>query len=323
MAILAIQFFVLIIESIVTNPLCKACNDCSIGGDSTKSGRAVTGGLVEDATFVQNSTKIRRLYRVFIYPLALGGVAMLVGQAVSGARFGMAWAEGIVGQKMHTDETTGVTSLAFNPVLLSEMVYDQTIATVAITVVIGLTVGAALQRHLINGVGCFSATLFFAWLALVVVFALPLLVYANLRSVFNQDKANEDCAAFPNSGYDFSRGACEARWWTFLTGGILVFSTLLIMTVFGLLEASTSILKVRNKALVKMRELRGFHPAFRADSAVLTSSGFEKGVETRRLLSGSFSSPDEPFFNFKTATTVDTTNQLLYAPRMQLSASRA
>ena len=323
LAILAIQFFVLIIESIVTNPLCKACNDCSIGGDSTKSGRAVTGGLVEDATFVQNSTKIRRLYRVFIYPLALGGVAMLVGQAVSGARFGMAWAEGIVGQKMHTDETTGVTSLAFNPVLLSEMVYDQTIATVAITVVIGLTVGAALQRHLINGVGCFSATLFFAWLALVVVFALPLLVYANLRSVFNQDKANEDCAAFPNSGYDFSRGACEARWWTFLTGGILVFSTLLIMTVFGLLEASTSILKVRNKALVKMRELRGFHPAFRADSAVLTSSGFEKGVETRRLLSGSFSSPDEPFFNFKTATTVDTTNQLLYAPRMQLSASRA
>ena len=36
----------------------------------------------------------------------------------------MAWAEGIVGQKMHTD-ANGVTAPAFNPVLLSEMVYDQ------------------------------------------------------------------------------------------------------------------------------------------------------------------------------------------------------
>lgn len=321
LAILAIQLFVLILESIVTNPICKTCNDCSIGGNK-QSGRVIQGGLVDDAKLVQNATKIRRLYRVFIWPLAIGSVTMLFGQAVSGARFGMAWAEGIVGQKMYTDEATGVTAPAFNPVLLSEMVYDQTIATVAITVVIGLTVGAALQRHLINGVGCFSATLFFAWLALVVVFALPLLVYANLRSVFNQDKANVDCAAFPSSGYDFSRGACEARWWTFLTGGIVLFATLLLMTVFGLIEASTSILKVRNKALVKLRELRGFHQAFRADSTVRTSSGFENGIENRRLLNG-FNSPDEPFFNFKTKATADSTNQMLYAPRMQLSAARA
>lgn len=321
LAILAIQFFVLVIESVVTNPLCKTCNDCAIGGNK-QSGRTIDSGVVDAAKLVQNATKIRRLYQVFIYPLAIGSVIMLLGQAISGARFGMAWAEGIVGQKMHTDETTGVTALAFNPVLLSEMVYDQTIATVAITVVIGLTVGAALQRHLINGVGCFSATLFFAWLALVVVFALPLLVYANLRSVFNQDKANVDCAAFPNSGYDFSRGACEARWWTFITGGIILFATLLLMTVFGLIEASTSILKVRNKALVKLRELRGFHQAFRADSTVRTSSGFENGIENHRLLNG-FSSPDEPFFNFKTTATADSTNQMLYAPRMQLSAARA
>ena len=321
MAILAIQFFVLILESIVTNPLCKTCNDCAIGGNK-QTGRTIDSGVVDAAKLVQNATKIRRLYQVFIYPLVIGSVIMLLGQAISGARFGMAWAEGIVGQKMHTDETTGLTEPAFNPVLLSEMVYDQTIATVAITAVIGLTVGAALQRHLINGVGCFSATLFFAWLALVVIFALPLLVYANLRSVFNQDKANEDCAAFPNSGYDFSRGACEARWWTFITGGIILFATLLLMTVIGLIEASTSILKVRNKALVKLRELRGFHQAFRADSTVRTSSGFENGIENHRLLSG-FTSPDEPFFNFKTTATVDTTNQMLYAPRMQLSTSRA
>lgn len=262
LAILVIQFLVLIIEGIVTNPMCKICNN--LGGIGEKSnGRAIDSGIIEGAKLVQNATKIRRLYRFFIYPLIVGGVVMILGQAISGARFGMAWAEGIVGQKMHTDDATGITAPAFNPVLLSEMVYDQTIATVAITIVVGLVIGAALQRHLINGVGCFSATLFFSWLVLVVVFALPLLIYANLRSIFNEDKANEDCKAFPSSGYDFSKGACEARWWTFITGGIILFSTLLVMTAFGLAEASASILKVRNKALVKLRQLRGFHPAFR------------------------------------------------------------
>ena len=322
LAILASQLFVLILEGIVTNPLCSLCNN--LGGLGEKSnGRAVDSGMVEQAKLVQNATKVRRLYRFFIYPLALGGIIMILGQAISGARFGMAWAEGIVGQKMHTDET-GVTAPAFNPVLLSEMVYDQTVATLAITIVVGLVIGAALQRHLINGVGCFSATLFFAWLVLVIVFALPLLIYANVRSVFNQDKANEDCAAFPSSGYDFSKGACEARWWTFITGGIILFATLLVMTAFGLAEASNSILKVRNKALVKLRQLRGFHPAFREgpESRVSSVLGGASAIENQRLLGG-FQSPDENFFNFKTSIDVQSTDHMLYAPRMQLASASA
>jgi hypothetical protein len=319
LAILGIQILVLFIEGIVTNPLCSLCNN--LGGVGEKSnGRAIDSGIIEEAKLVQNATKIRRLYRFFIYPLIIGGIVMILGQAISGARFGMAWAEGIVGQKMHTDKE-GNTQPAFNPVLLSEMVYDQTIATMAITIVVGLVIGAALQRHLINGVGCFSATLFFAWLVLVVVFALPLLIYANLRSIFNQDKANEDCAAFPSSGYDFSKGACEARWWTFATGGIILFATLLVMTAFGLAEASASILKVRNKALVKLKQLRGFHPACREgpESRVSSVLGGPDAIETQRLLGG-FKSTDENFFNFKTSLDTQSTDAILYAPRMQLSS---
>ena len=323
LAILVIQVLVLVLEGIVTNPLCSLCNN--LGGIGEKSnGRALDSGMVEEAKLVQNATKVRRLYRFFIYPLMIGGVVMILGQAISGARFGMAWAEGIVGQKMHTDEITGVTEPAFNPTLLSEMVYDQTVATLAITVVVGLVIGAALQRHLINGVGCFSATLFFAWLVLVIVFALPLLIYANVRSVFNQDKANEDCAAFPSSGYDFSKGACEARWWTFITGGVILFATLLVMTAFGLAEASNSILKVRNKALVKLKQLRGFHPAFREgpESRVSSVLGGASTIENQRLLGG-FKSPDENFFNFKTSIDTMSTDQMLYAPHMQLKPAIA
>ncbi len=251
---------------------------------------------------------------------------MIAGQAVSGARFGMAWAEGVVAQKMYTP-SDGAPRLAFNEVTLSEMVYDQTIATMAIAIVVGLVIGAAVQRHLINGVGCFSATLFFAWLALVVIFALPLLIYANLRSIFNQDKANEDCAAFPDTGYDFSRGACEARWWNFLTGGILLFGTILVMTGFGLIEASTSILKVRNKVAVRLRRLRGYHPAMRDGPSMLASDAhvaYSQGqIEKHHLLGGGagFRSPDESFFNFKTNAHADGSNELLYAPRIQLAAA--
>ena len=129
LAILGIQIFVLIIEGIVTNPLCKSCNDCAIGGDK-QSGRSIDGGIIGKAKLVTNATKIRRLYGVFIYPLILGSIVLLLGQAISGARFGMAWAEGIVGQKMHIDEITGVKAPAFNPTLLSEMVYDQVKASV-------------------------------------------------------------------------------------------------------------------------------------------------------------------------------------------------
>ena len=78
--------------------------------------------------------------------------------------------------------------------------------------------GAVLQRHLM-GLGCFQR-LSFAWVILIIIFILPLLIYASVRSIFNEDEANEDCSAFPN-GYDFSKGACEVLL-TFLIGGGLV-----------------------------------------------------------------------------------------------------
>ena len=53
-----------------------------------------------------------------------------------------------------------------------------------------------------------------------------------------------------------------------------------------------------------------------------TSAPFGDNVENHRLLGG-FQSPDEPFFNFKTSAMADTTDQMLYAPRMKLSVGTA
>lgn len=318
--IILIQIFVLFVEGIVTAPFCGPCNRI---GNTNVDGMAVDRGIVDTAKFVTNKASYRRLFKVLIYPLVIGVVVLIAGQAVSGARFGMAWAEGVVGQQMHTDEATGVVTPAFDPVELSEKVYDQTVATLAITVACGLVTGVALQRHLINGVGCFSATLFFGWLALIAIFALPLLIYANVRSVFNVDEANKDCASFPDTGYDLSKLACEARFWTFIAGGILVLITIVVMTIFGLIEAMGSILRTSNKALVRIKKFRGMHPVMRAGGAsggMSAAPYSDGGSDVNKELLGGYRSRDEKFFNFKTAASAggDDANNLLYAPRIQL-----
>lgn len=300
-------------------------NKCNRAFNST-GGRTAVGAKFDVAQFVRVTQKYRRLMRIFLPSFLLGGVVMILGQAISGARFGMAWAEGVVGITMHTDDTTGVSSKAFNEVLLSEQVYDQSIATIAMTIAIGLVIGAALQRHLIMGAGCFSAVLFFAWLGLVIVFFLPLLIYASVRSIFNLSKANEDCASFPDSGYDFEKGACEARFYTFLIGGGLIVIVVGLMTLFGLFEALPNITAVRNKALARIRQGRGTHEVFNPTLGTVAPYRPVSVEDHAPLLahnqSAGYRSPDEGFFNFKSTLSTEGTNHtdnLLYAPRVSFS----
>lgn len=326
LATLLIQLGALLLLPLTTTRLFWCCNRPA--GSSTDKDRLVAGDNDEEPALVTNKSQLRRLMGLFIWPLLLGAIVLIAGQAVSGARFGMAWAEGVVGKQTHTDKTTGVVTLAFDEVTLSEQVYDQTVATLAVTVVIGFLLGTVVQRHLIAGVGCYSALLFFAWLALVVVFALPLLIYASVRSIFNQGEANEDCAAFPDSGYDFEKGACEARWWTFLIGGSLVALTVVLITAFGLLEAIPNILRVKSNAAVRLKKLRGRHKAFFENKLNYTTVPFKEqdSFDANKHALGGFRSPDESFFNYDTGVSgVDSreVDRLLYAPRVTFALPEA
>jgi hypothetical protein len=162
---------------------------------------------------------------------------MVAGQAASGVRFGSYFAEGLLGVATR------------DPKVLGSIVFDQTVATGAIAIVVGLVVGAALQRQLLRGVGCTSAVLFVAWLGLVCVFALPLLVYAEIRSIFYEEDASLDCAHIPD-GYDFDKFVCRSRFFTLIGGGALVFGTVLAITAVGLLEAIAAMMRVRKRAIV-------------------------------------------------------------------------
>lgn len=282
-----------------------------VSGDSTT---IVTGFNKEKKMLVESSRAYRNLVKVWLPTLLVGVVVLIVGQAVSGARFGMAWAEGVVGQQRHVDDETGTVSF-FNEMTLSTMIYEQTIATVMVTIVLGLVLGTTMQRFLLQGVGCLSALLFFAWVGLLVLFVLPLLIYASMRSIFNQDDANEDCSVFGISGYEFAHGACKARFWTFLVGGSLVLTTLASITFIGTMEAIPNMTKRYSSAYVYNTSVDDPPGNFWPGGVTFASAGM--GVVH------GFRSPNEKFFNYKTGISSSgnsESNRLLYAPSVRLSS---
>jgi len=300
-----LQLFVLFLLPLTTTDLCRNLNN-SI--KESTSGRTTDTGVQQAAQRVQNSAAYKFTQKVLVLPLIVGIVIIITGQSISGARFGMAWAEGVVAQEWNEDQTGWL----FDEVAISEHVYDQTIATLAATVSCGLIFAVAMQRHLINGVGCFSAGLFFGWCALVLVFGLPLVFYAMSRSIFTENKANEDCAVFPRTSHEYDNDLCTSRFWTFLVGGGLFVGTVLVMTVLGLIEALPSIFANRKTASVPL-------PSTQEESALMRATGPASQVNA------GFRSANDPFFNptLKPQTrSVSSSNEFLYAGKLKVPAPR-
>ena len=258
LAALFLQIFVLALLPITTTAFCRSLNNSV---KEASGGRTTETGVLQRAQRVQNDAAYKFTQRVLVLPLIVGIIIIIVGQSISGARFGMAWAEGVVAQEVNTEG-----ALIFDEVALSEHVYDQTVATLAAVVSCGLVFAVAMQRHLINGVGCFSAGLFFGWVALVVVLGLPLIFFAASRSIFTESKASEDCASFPRTSHEFSHDLCVSRFWTFLVGGGIFVGTILVMTGLGLLEAFPALFANRRTASVPV-------PAVEEEGSLMRASG--------------------------------------------------
>jgi len=317
LAALFTQLFVIILLPITTTGLGRNVNRELGNGDQTE-GRLYAKRIQDATQLVHTKREYRSLMTGTIYILILGVIVLIAGQAASGARFGMAWAEGVVGQEV---DEYGV--LIFNEAEISEAVYDQTVATLAITVAVGLVFGAVIQRHLFGGVGCLAALAFFGWLVLVVIFALPLIIYASIRSIFHHDTANTDCSIFPRQSHEFENDLCTSRFWTFLIGGGIFFVGVLIITALGLKEAIPGILKTRKRAEVpynaggRAKAPKQMSQFFRqGPSKTVAAPLFEDVDESQELALGGYASSDG-FFNFKTKISESAdTNKFLYAPRM-------
>ena len=291
LAALLVMFFVLILLPITTSSFARNLNK-SVNNDT--GGRTTASQLAAGAKFVSNETQYRRLQQVWFPVMAVGILIAIVGQSISGARFGWAWAEGVVAQEVDHEG-----NLIFDEVALSEQVYDQTIATLAIVVAMGLVFSVVMQRHLVNGVGCFAAGLFGGWVILVILFCLPIMIYAASRSLFSENSASKDCAAFPRSSHEFDNNLCVSRFWTLLIGGGIFLLAVVAITVLGGLEYLQALFALRNKSAVNRPKAKELDPIMRA-------TGPGNNVNAK------FASATEPFVNVKFQSKPKTTNEFLY-----------
>jgi hypothetical protein len=244
--------------------------------------------------------RLRIVLTRFFGLIVFATICMLAGQAVSGAAFGMAWAIGVVGIETVTDEVTGVTSPAFNPVTIVDMVYDQTMATVSVTLVVGFSTGTILARYLIKGTTRFSALIFFLWVCLALLFWSPLIYYASVRSITNPNSANEDCKTFPK-GYGIAKTACEARFWTLIICGGFILLVLLLMILYGVFRNVPFCVRVKDK--VRVRVTNGFNKVsdlWRRGEPGINGALLSGAAPVAGFNVGGYRSTDQPFFNFQT-----------------------
>ena len=291
LAAIAVMLFVLILLPLTTSSFTRNLNK---GVNNDTNGRTTVAQIAAAAKYVTNERAYRRLQTVFFPLMAVGILIAIVGQSISGARFGMAWAEGVVAQEVDHEG-----NLIFDEVKLSEQVYDQTIATLAIVVAMGLVFSVVMQRHLVNGVGCFAAGLFAGWVILVLLFCLPLMIYAASRSLFSESAASKDCASFPRSSHEFENNLCVSRFWTLLVGGGIFLVTVIAITVLGGMEYLQALFKLRNKAAVMRKKPQELDPIMRA-----TGPGNSQAAPYRDAA--------EPFFNPKFKAKPKTANEFLY-----------
>ena len=149
------------------------------------------------------------------------------------------------------------------------------------------------------GVGCFAAGLFAGWVILVLLFCLPLMIYAASRSLFSESAASKDCASFPRSSHEFENNLCVSRFWTLLVGGGIFLVTVIAITILGGMEYLQALFKLRNKAAVMRPKPAELDP-------IMRSTGPGNSVNA------TFSEPLQAFVNPKFKAKPKTSNEFLY-----------
>ena len=108
------------------------------------------------------TSAVPRLQKVSFPVMAIGILIAIVGQSISGARFGMAWAEGVVAQEVDHEGNRSSTRSSSRSRCTTRPSQPWPSSSRW-----GSSLPWSMQRHLVNGVGCFAAGLFCGWVILV------------------------------------------------------------------------------------------------------------------------------------------------------------
>ena len=320
---------ILVLLPVTTSYVFRDVNKTLGGGDATK-GSVIVAAIKDTVKIVKNTAEYQQLRGPLFLVMILAMAVVIGTQAYAGRAFGGAWMESIVNMPHEwAEESPGnwVQTPKMNTAQLGDLIYDQTIATLALTVVAGLVIGAVLQRHLFGGMGCFATLAFFGWVALIIVFALPLFVYSSIRSIGHQDSAGYDCTEYTPSTFETASndGVCNVRYWGLIGGGSVFAGIVALITVLGAGRHLNFLLR-RPK---KMEEIPYNQPGHSLANPSKKVTGLNKAYvsaplmqdcqDVQQLPLGGYRSSTN-FFNFKTKRTDSDT--FLYAPRMHTPAAR-
>ena len=324
LAALFCQLFVLALLPLTTTALGRDIESSISNGDK-KAGREVKANAESALERVRTSAKYVEWQGRAFWLFTLGVLVMILGQSISNANFGMAWAEGVMALKK--DE---YGDLIYDEIRIADLVYDSSLATFAVVVSCGLVFGALLARRYIAGLGCYATFVFLGWLVLAFVFFLPLMTYASIRAIFNHDEANSDCSVFDHGARGYlvpikHNDLCTLRYWSFIVGGGILAVTILMLTALGIPEIINGTLDTRKKALVEYTAGPNMSKFFRQGPSMRTNQALYDAEDLTTPLGG-YQSAEEcrstKFFAFKTSLGKTDSNILLYAPRMGASSRR-
>jgi hypothetical protein len=319
-----LQVVILVLLPFTTTGIFNICNRVSLK-QRDEGGRQIPIGERTVEGRVSISRRARQLQNVLIPTLAVGALVIIVTQSVSGARFGMSWAEGVVSTHRAVDANRD-----YNEVVVAEQVYNQTVLTLMLCISLGLLVGTSMQRYLIGGVGCFGAFFLLAWIVLVILCFLPVFVVAE-SSLVDPSEAEDDCElVFTSGDQPFAHGACVVRNWGFIVGGAVVLVVVILITCAGLVEALQQLRRQRSAAIVgdqnqsQLDYRWEFTPMSRQNVVSSKQARQVPGVDDASVLGG-YRSHDEEFYNY--TNKIDSharTSKMLYLPRVQwdLSSTR-
>ena len=312
----------------------------NVDGGTEPPGRLYAEQVSEGLELVHNKAEYRDMKGAFTWILYGGTLAVILSQALPSAQFGWSWLLSVTENPMvDIFDSNGMVNATerYDSVQLAEFIYDQAIATFAATAACGLVLGAMLQRHLFGGVGCMSTLSFFLWVALIIVFALPLFTYGSIRSIFDVTSAGYDCVDLSKDGAikatlqeggleDFyGVGVCNFRTYAFLGASILFSLGVAAITFQGLVTTISLLSRPRIWAEVPYED-GGLAQApkiksrfFREGPANNVAAPLMQGVGEEQLPLGAYRSSNT-FFNFKTTRT--DSDAFLYAPRMRTPTAR-
>jgi hypothetical protein len=166
-----------------------------------------------------------------IFATVVAIILLIAGNAWAGSIFGNAWARGVAEESVPWSDPS-------NMALLADYIYDMNMGTLLSTLAGGLVLGVVVGRWMFTSYTCESLVIFVVWILFAVGAFVPMIAVYGVNYFSDKNSHVSDCSIFPEGGnYELERSSCEGRYWTVISGIVLLSLVVAFISAAGLWEA--------------------------------------------------------------------------------------